>query len=105
MDIDNTEVIKFTNEVLRPLCEELRDLQYVIQNTLVTWHGSIKDNVTNVTTDDLIDNREFQGVSRLAGSDIHRVMVQAQNIQDVFEATGVQNTITKPCVRAFKTAG
>lgn len=96
--ISNPENIRFVNEVVRPLCEDVRALQVRLNAMRTQWYGGQNTAFGNAG-DTVDDNREAEGVSRLTAGDVTGAV--AQLIQT---ATGEANAwnaeiIQKPCVR------
>ena len=100
-DITEPQVVKFTNEVVRPLAESFRALKTRVDAALVTWDGTI----STETPDDasvLADEREAEGVSRLTGADLNSFVAKLTGFKNIMEQAGVEDCINKPCVRALK---
>lgn len=93
-DITDPEVIRFTNEQIRPLCEAARALKARIESMDAAWDGGIGAKCPGDTSP-LDDGREAEGVSRLTGYDVgiaHDSLVNAAGqLTDAI--------IEKPCVR------
>lgn len=97
--ITNPIAIKFCNEQIRPLCEQIRALKVLMVSAKTQW-----DSGTNAffagNADTVEDHREAEGVSRLVGLDVNQVMtIMATLITDIND-----QIISKPCVRGL-TAG
>jgi hypothetical protein len=94
--ITDPQAVRFANEVVRPLSEEVRALVAKISAAQTTWFSGINAQFPNDPTP-LDDGRENEGVSRLTGADINSsmgvliAMAQASNSE----------IISKPCVRPF----
>lgn len=100
-DIVNTEAIRYANEIVRPLAEEMRALDYRIQAALTTWYATIAA-VVPVDADAVLqDGREADGVSRLTGNDINLLVAQLAAYKTAMDGAGVRNVIAKPTVRAL----
>lgn len=99
-DITNTEVIRWTNEVVRPLSEKLRALDLEVQAALTTWYAQISASVPVDAEAMLQDGREADGVSRLSGNDIVLLVTQLAGVKTLMDGAGVRNVVSKPCVRA-----
>ena len=100
-DITNPEAIQWTNEVVRPLAELMRSLDYRIQSALTTWYASISSNVPVDAEAILQDGRAAEGVSRLTGNDINLFVAQLAAYKTAMDVAGVRNVISKPTVRAL----
>lgn len=94
MAITNPQAIKFVNEQVRPLAEELRAVMARLTSAQTDWFGGINALFPNDSTA-VADNRDAEGVSRLTGQDINSLMSTA------IAVLGASNTtiIAKPCVR------
>ena len=97
-DITNAEVVKFVNESIRPLAEEMRALDLRVQAALVTWYGQITGECPNDSSQ-LADGRETEGVSRLTGADIVNLVTQFAAYKTQMDGSGVRSVVDKPCVR------
>lgn len=102
-DIINSEVVKFTNEQIRPLAEAMQALDYRIQAALVTWYATISGNCPNDSSP-LDDGREGEGVSRLTGADIVNLVTQLAAYKTQMDGSGVRAVVAKPTVRALTVA-
>ena len=101
-DITNAESIRFVNEQLRPMAERLRNLYAVAIELSGVWHSSISAIIGDSADDDIIDNREAEGVSRLTAEDISNLIAKVDVILTQFGQPGVLDTIRKPCVRGLE---
>ena len=93
--ITDPQAIKFVNEVIRPLSEQLRALKANIDAATFAWNGGISAKVPNDPLEILEDGREAEGVSRLTGADIRAVVAILGNVR----AAVTDATVSKPCVR------
>ncbi len=93
--ITDPQAIKFTNEVIRPLCEQLRALKANIDAATFAWSGGISALVPNDANEALEDGRASEGVSRLSGADIRAVIT----ILGAVRSAVTDSTVSKPCVR------
>ena len=100
-DITSTEVIKFCNEVVRPLSEELRSLDHRVQSALTQWYATISAQVPVDAEAIVQDGREVEGTSRLSGNDVTLLITQIAAYKSLMDGAGVRNVISKPCVRAL----
>lgn len=96
MGVTNPQAIKFVNEEVRPLAEQLRAISARIAASKVEWDATIAALFPNDTTtvDDL---RDAEGVSRLTGADIQAFVSVAIAMLNA----GNTQIISKPCVRAL----
>lgn len=101
MAITNIEVIRFTNEEVRPIAERLRDLDHIISDLLTSWYGGINTVCPNDPGESLEDGRESEGVSRLSGEDINSLMAVVATMKSTFDGAGVRDVINKPTVRSL----
>jgi hypothetical protein len=97
--ITNTEAIRFTNEVVRPMAEKLRALKAEIDGALTTYNAGVGSVFYNASAEEIADGRAAEGVSRLTGNDVLLLITQLQTIQTQLDGGGVANVIAKPCVR------
>lgn len=98
-DITNPQAITFCNERLRPLAETLRNLHAVATDTKGVWDGGIGTTIGSSPTDDILDGRQDEGVSRLTAEDCANFMTQVGTLLTQFAGAGVMDVIRKPCVR------
>jgi hypothetical protein len=99
-DIVDPIVIRFCNEIIRPVAEELRAIKYRIDSAMVTWYGGMNTLVPNDSSP-VADGREGEGVSRLTGIDVNGLVAQMAALKYQLEQSGVPQVISKPCVRTF----
>jgi hypothetical protein len=95
-NINNPEAIRFVNEQVRPLCEELRALKAKFDALSPLWFSGLNTVITNNVADPIMDGRNSEGVSRLSGADVHSAVAQFLAI------TPNAEIIAKPCVRALQ---
>lgn len=94
--INHPAAIKFVNETIRPLAEEMRALKAKIAAANVQWFGGIDTLVTNDSSS-VDDGREAEGVSRLTGANVVNMVTQMSNV-----ATAINDNVTSlPCVKTF----
>jgi hypothetical protein len=103
-DIVDPRAISYTNQVIRPLAEQMRSLKARVDSGLVTWFADIDALVPNDASP-LLDGREAEGVSRLTGADITGLVTQLAAYQTALNVNGVAAVISKPCVRALEVNG
>jgi hypothetical protein len=104
MAITNAEAIRFSNEVIRPMAEQIRALKAEVDAALVTWFGGVDDLFPNSPSEAVEDGRESEGVSRLTGADVNNLVTQLSVFKTQLEQAGVADVVSKPCVRPL-TAG
>jgi hypothetical protein len=103
-DITDPEAVKFSNEVVRPLCEDVRALKARIDDAMIDWFDGLNTTVGSSVNDTLIDGRASEGVSQLTGDDITGVMTVLASLQTTLDGAGVPGRIQKPCVRPIQTS-
>lgn len=94
--ITGPEEIRFVNEYIRPMCENIRYMNARGQDWALKWAG-LSGGFPNDTS--LVeDGREGQGVSRLTGEDINNVATVINTLLTVMNESA-QSAVSKPCVR------
>lgn len=88
--------IKFSNEQVRPLAEQLRALMVKITSAETDWFAGINTKFPNDTSI-VTDNRVAEGVSVLTGADINSLM----SIAIAMRNAGNTQIVAKPCVRGL----
>jgi len=74
MSITDPEVIKFSNESVRPLCEKIRALKAEILSLQTQWYSGVNLKVPN-TSEILDDGRNArEGVSIITGANINSAL-------------------------------
>jgi len=101
--INDARAIKFSNEVVRPFAEKLRDFKAEIDSAMVTWFGGTNSLFPNSADENLVDGRATSGISVLTGADVNNVIVQIAAIQTLLNQSGVADIISKPCTRSIIT--
>lgn len=99
--MNNPEALLFTNEVVRPLAEQLRALSVRLGSIRTQWYGGMNLHFANAS-DPVEDGRENEGISRLICGDVTNLIAQA-----LITAPGEANAwnpeiIQKPCVRQLE---
>jgi hypothetical protein len=101
MAITDPEVIKFCNQIVRPLAERLRADKAELGSHNIDW-TEIQDKIPNSAEETIEDGREAEGASRLTGKDVWDLMYAACGpIKTAIEQVGA-TTINKPCVRPLR---
>ncbi len=103
MAITDTVAIRYTNEVVRPMAEKLRNLKAEIDSHMLQWHGGIGVIFTADMAGLVDDGREAEGVSRLTGNDVVGLVNQISALQTQLAGVGVMDVISKPCVQPLRT--
>lgn len=98
MAITDPEAIKFVNEYIRPMCENVRYMGARGTDFANKW-----TQISALFPDDALetveDGRENQGVSRLTGADINAVAGVFTLLLSQISGATAQAVISKPCVR------
>jgi hypothetical protein len=97
MAITDPEAIKFVNEYIRPMCEQIRSSNAKGADFAIKWAG-ISAGFPNDAAEMLEDGREDEGISRLTGADINAVATVFSSLLGDLDSTA-QAIIQKPCVR------
>ena len=97
--IINSEAIRYCNEVVRPLAEQLRSFKAQIDAALITWNAGVGTIIGNSAFDTIEDGRTAEGVSRLTAANVAAFGAQLVLIQTQLNQTGIPQVISKPCVR------
>ena len=100
MPISDPQAIRFVNEKVRPIAEQIRALKATIDVVLIEWNGQISPLVTN-DSQAVADGRDAEGASRLTGADVINLITALQGLQTRLDQAGVRDVISKPCVRPF----
>tara|TARA_R100000005_G_C4816912_1_gene100296 strand:- start:84 stop:410 length:327 start_codon:yes stop_codon:yes gene_type:complete len=95
--ITGPEEIKFVNEYIRPMCENLRYMCARGKDWKTRWDSGLSGGFPNDTSV-VEDGRDAEGLSRLTGADINAVAVVFNTLLADIDAVA-EATINKPCVR------
>jgi len=95
MAITDPEVIRFINEEVRPLAEQMRAMKIKSAQIVARWFGNAINSRTPNDSTAVDDGRQTEGASRLTGADVNSLIGQAANISSQFNT----DIIEKPCVR------
>ncbi len=96
-DITDPEAIRFVNEYIRPMAEQIRYMTARGQDFALKWQELAVD-FPNAEEDMLQDGRENQGVSRLSGADINGMAQVILSLLTIMNES-TQAVVSKPCVR------
>ena len=96
MSITGPEEIKFVNEYIRPMCENIRYMKARGDDFAIKWAG-ISAAFPNDTSA-VEDGRDAEGISRLTGADINAVATVFNTLLGDIDVTAA-SVIAKPCVR------
>lgn len=99
-DITNAQAIRFVNDEIRQIAEQMRAMKARIDAAIVTWYGGLNTLIPNDSSP-VADGRESEGVSRLLGSDVNNLVTQMVLYQTQLDGEGVPGVISKPCVRGL----
>ncbi len=97
MAITDAEAIKFVNEYIRPMCENIRYSNARGADFAIKW-AQLGSEFPNDPAEIVEDGREAEGVSRLSGADINAVAAVFSSLLGDLDITS-QAIIQKPCVR------
>ena len=103
MAITNAEAIRYSNEVIRPICEKFQWLKILTDDALRQW-ALIAAAVPNDAAEGLVDGRQGEGVRQITGQDIHRVVTFPDTIATAMEDGTVPSDLLKPSVRGVDIA-
>lgn len=95
-DITDSEAIKFVNEYIRPMCENIRYMKARGDDFALKW-AQLSSDFPNDTSP-VVDSRDAEGISRLTGADINAVAAVFNALLGDIDATA-SAVISKPCVR------
>lgn len=98
-DITNPEAIRFVNEVIRPLCEQARNLKVDLGAMRTAWYGGLNTVIGSSSGDAIADGREAEGVSRLTAADVTNAVSQLLKTAPGEVGEWNAEIIQKPCVR------
>lgn len=96
--IDNPEAIRYVNEKVRPLSEKMVQLEVLMRDVIKDWNDTFSVIIGTNPTDDIVDGREDEGVSRLTAADIAVLGVEIQYILTRWDSA-TMTKIRKPAVR------
>ena len=97
MAITDPEAIKFVNEYIRPMCENVRASNARGADFTIKWAG-LSGDFPNDPAEIVEDGRDAEGISRLSGADIQAVAAVFDALLGDLDMTA-QAVIQKPCVR------
>lgn len=101
-DITDPQVIKFCNDDLRPVAEQLEALQAKI-NSLAAKYTTVIAPALNphANGDPVIDNREHAGVTQVTKLDILRMASLLNSMSQALGAANVEATIARMAVHTL----
>jgi len=97
MAITDEQAIKFSNEIMRPKSETLRNTYWEFKSIAVDWVNTYGDLFPNDASEVVMDDRSSE--SDLTGEDVHAFKDAILAFLIMMEEPGVLNAIQKPCVR------
>lgn len=103
MAITNAEAIRFSNEVIRPLCEKFQWLKILTDDALNQW-SLVAASIPNDADEALEDERQGEGVRQITGQDIHRVVTFLDSVATTMSDGTVPADLLKPSVRGVDIA-
>ena len=98
MAITDPEAIKFVNEYIRPMCEQVRYMGARGSDFANKWALLGADFPVD-PAEVVEDGREGEGISRLTGADINATAAVFLTLLASIGTPEAQATISKPCVR------
>jgi hypothetical protein len=102
-DMTYPALIKFSNEQIRPMAENLRDLKHYLDDMADTYQAEIGGLMSGNANDDvLVDGRAGQGVSQLTKADINSFLSVLGTLRTALDQSGVMDTVRKPTVRPLR---
>jgi hypothetical protein len=103
MAITDPRAVKFSNEVVRPLSEQLRQLKEDAERAKIRWQDEISSIVPNDPLENLEDGRDAEGVSRLDGSEINDIASDINAFITWYESVAEREArLAKACVRTLR---
>lgn len=96
--MNNPEALRFVNEVVRPMCEEVRALGIKLDSLSIAWFAGLDANFATAG-DPIEDNREGEGISRLTCGDVTNAISQLIKTAPGQAAAWDKGVIQRPCVR------
>ena len=97
MAITDPEAIKFVNEYIRPMCENIRYSNARGNDFAIKWAG-LSGDFPNDPAEIVEDGRDAEGISRLSGADINAVAAVFDALLGDLDMSA-QAVIQKPCIR------
>lgn len=107
MDITDPIAIRYCNEVFRPLSEELNRALVKVDQVITDLNPEAKDllKLFPDTEDEIKDNREAEGISRLYSKDCARMIKICQSLRGLADAVkdlqGNEITPSRAVLRKF----
>lgn len=98
MAITDPEAIKFVNEYIRPMSEQIRYMGARGSDFAQKW-ALLAADFPNDAAETLEDGRDAEGISRLTGADINASATVFLTLLAAIGTPEAQSAISKPCVR------
>ena len=100
MAIGNAVVVKYLNENLRPIAEQVRALNIKMKNAKDKYDAEIAVLITsNAANEVVMDGRDAEGVSRVTKNDILLLIAEMNAAVVVFDTASNLSTTEKFAVR------
>ena len=101
-NITDPQVIKFCNEVVRPLADKLIGVDAVITAETITWVAEVAPSLASAADADIVDDGASEdGRTPLTKADIINFVTQLAALTTLWSAAGVRDVISKPHVNVF----
>lgn len=99
MVITDPQAIRFVQEEVRSICEEIRAVKVRSAQITSKWFGSSVNLMFPNTSEVVADGRhERDGISQLTGADVNSVIGQLANISSQYNT----DIIEKPCINPLR---
>ena len=98
MAITDPEAIKFVNEYIRPMCENVRYMNARGSDFALKW-AAVGSDFPNDPAEIVEDGRAAEGVSVLTGADINAVAAVFSTLIGELAGATASAVVSKPCVR------
>jgi hypothetical protein len=99
-DITDPQVVSFVNVYLRPIMEEVRDLQLQLTDAAAEYAANISGALAGfVNTDPLVDGRAAEGVTQITKQEITDTLAHLNAILTELNAAGASTLRAKLTVR------
>ena len=97
-DVTNAFAVTTSNEVVRPIAEDLRSMYYRLKSVKDTYGGQL-NTLFPAGGGPIVDGRDT--VQTLTADDARKILLFANTYITAYEANGVAD-MTKPCVRSLE---
>ena len=99
--ITDPTVVKFSNEVARPLADRLLALQAALNVEMSVWFNTVAPAMAKNAGKDIIeDGSATDGRTPISKDDLTALVVQLLAVQAVLEGAGVKDVIAKVKVQS-----